>query len=377
NMPAPQRQCATYRNVQYDVMTRYVDGILALRPGQRPDFTIFATISGVDPDVLDANSRPELVNGIEVTTVDIEAILADASMIERANAQNNDLEPSCVRPNPMDPGNANLDNEAYPPRRLLEVTRGLIEAQAGGVVASICQARDAENGDYTADFSDAVQSIVARIAASLPTSCLPRPLIRGGDNTVFCQILEVLPEGSSCAEQEARGREPEAVRMEGTREVCRVNQVVPTPENIANGQEPSGLGWFYDDYSAELDDDCFRFEEDNRQQIRFTTGAESIPGAKFRLECVSPVVPTGDVADIGSECAGGNQAPCDLDGDDLASFRSRYDREGASLVCDNVTNTCQFACATDADCPGGNVCFGSDDGNEGNNAYCVSPTCQF
>ena len=115
----------------------------------------------------------------------------------------------------------------------------------------------------------------------------------------------------------------------------------------------------------------------NRQQIRFTTGAESMPGAKFRLECLSPVVPTGDRADIGTACPGGVQAACDLTGDDLASLRSQYDRPSAALVCDNIFNTCQLGCATDADCPGGYVCYDSEDGNTGTNAYCISPTCQL
>jgi hypothetical protein len=63
--------------------------------------------------------------------------------------------------------------------------------------------------------------------------------------------------------------------------------------------------------------------------------------------------------------------------DDLTSLRSQYDRENAALICDDVTNTCQLGCDTDADCPGGYVCFDDADGNEGARAYCISPTCQF
>jgi len=375
NAIAPNRQCATYRSAQYDIMTRYVNGILALRPGQE-DFTIFATIAGVDPDVLADNSTVTLENGIAVTETNIAAILADPTMQEVPNAQGNNLVPGCIRPDPDDPMDTTLENKAYPPRRLLEVTQGLVEAGVGGVVASICQSVDPDNGDFTADFGPAVTSIAARIAASLPTSCLPRPLIRRGDDSVTCDILEVLPEGATCAEQEARGREPVPVRMEGTREVCRVIQRTPTEAQIAAGEEPDGLGWYYDDYSSDLDVDCVRFEAGNRQQVRFTTGAESIPGAKFRLECLSPVVPTGDRADIGTACPGFDQSFCDLTGDDLLSLQSQYDRE-TTLVCDDISNTCQLACTTDADCPGGYVCFGADDGNTGMNAYCISPTCQF
>lgn len=365
-------QCFAHREAQYDIMTRYVDGILALRPGQE-DFTIFAAISGVDPDVLAANSEQVLDNGIEVTVTDIDAILADPSMEERVNAQVNNLIPSCTRPNPDDITDLNV---AFPPRRILGVTQGLIEAGVGGVVASICQARDAANMDYQADFQPAVRAIAARIAASLPTSCLPRPLIRRGDNQVTCEILEVLPVGATCADQAARGRDPMPVRVEDGREVCRINQLAPTAADIMNGTEPTGLGWYYDDYSSDLASDCERFEVGNRQQVRFSTGAESIPGAKFRLECLSPVVPTGARADIGTACPGFDQTRCDLTGADLDSLQSQYDRE-TTLVCDDLSNTCQLACATDADCPGGYVCFDAADGNEGMNAYCISPTCQF
>ena len=380
------RQCAAHRGVQYDVMTRYVDGILALRPGAE-SLTIFATISGVDPDVLDANSTDVEENGITLRSTDIGAILADPSMEERSNAGGTDLVPSCIRPNPAMPMNTTIENRAYPPRRLLEVTRGLVEAGVGGVVASICQAVDPDNGDYTADFGPAVRSIAARIAASLPTSCLPRPLIRGGSGAVTCQILEVLPEGVTCAEQASRGRQAEPVRMDGTREVCLVEQVIPTAAQIAADQEPTDLGWFYDDYLPSLAEDCQRFAEGNRQQVRFTTGAESVPGAKFRLECLSPVVPTGARADIGSPCPGFTQADCDLTGADLISLQmtgadlislqSQYDRTNAALVCDDFTNTCQLGCATDADCPGGYVCYDAAEGNPGMNSFCISPTCQL
>ncbi len=372
-------QCKTYRDAQYDVMSRYVQGILALRPGQE-DFTIFATISGVDPDVLEANSETTLVNGIEVVEVDIPAILDDPTMEERqdANASQPNLIPGCVRPNPVMGG---LPNRAFPPRRLLEVTEGLKEAGVGGVVASICQAVDPDNGDYTADFGPAVTAIAARIAASLPTSCLPRELIRNGANEVTCQILEVLPVGATCAQVADTGRDPEPVRFEGEgenrREVCRVEQIPVTPDVAASGEEPAGLGWYYDDYSDELATDCVRFDEDNRQQIRFTTGAESIPGSKFRLECLSPVIPTGDRADIGTSCAGSSAGACDLDEDGLASLRSQYDRAEATLICDDNLNTCQLGCEVDADCPGGYVCYGSEDGNAGSLPYCISPTCQL
>jgi hypothetical protein len=102
---------------------------------------------------------------------------------------------------------SDLRTRPIPPRRLLAVTQGLVEAGVGGVVASICQSVDPDNADYTADFGPAVASIAARIAASLPTSCLPRPLIRRGDDKRDLRD----PRGASRWVPRARSRKREAV----------------------------------------------------------------------------------------------------------------------------------------------------------------------
>ena len=53
-------------------------------------------------------------------------------MQEVPNSNATNLEPSCSRPNPE-----GLPNHAYPPRRIVEVARGLDQAGAHGLVASI------------------------------------------------------------------------------------------------------------------------------------------------------------------------------------------------------------------------------------------------
>ncbi len=367
---AATRQCAAYRDVQHPI-SRYVDGLLALRPGAE-DRLIFAVIGGVSPEVVAANSEEVLDNDVSRLVHDYVGMLADPSMEERSNTRGDQLVPGCVRPNPMAPLDPQQQNEAFPPRRLIRVAEGLDAAGATGVVTSICEAVDAENGNYEADFAPAIDAIVAAIASKIPTSCLPRPLIRNGQGTVSCTVLEVLPMGATCADHAGRGRAASAVSVtDDGREVCSVVQVSPTLEQRDAGQDPEGPGWFYDDYSSRVSEDC---AADRRQQIRFTAGAEPTLGASFRLECLSAIQPDESVVDIGTSCEADAER-CTLEGDDLAGLRSQYDRPAARLLCDDYSNTCRLACTGAADCPGGYVCFDAAAGNLGSSAYCISPTC--
>ena len=369
---AATRQCATYRDAQHPI-SRYVDGLLALRPGAEGRL-IFAVIGGVAPEVLAANSEEVLETDVPLLVHDYAGMLAHPSMQEVANAIGSELVPGCVRPNPEAPTNPVGQNEAFPPRRLIRVAQGLDDAGAAGVVASICEAVDSEHGDYRADFAPAIDAIVAAIASKIPTSCLPRPLIRNGLGKVPCSVLEVLPAGTTCAEHAGRGRNARAVSVtEDGREVCGVEQVAPTLEQRDTGMDPIDPGWFYDDYSSRVEEDC---ATERRQQIRFTIGAEPTLGARFRLECLTPVAPPESVVDIGTSCES-NAARCTLTGTDLARLRSQYDRPNAELRCDDYSNTCRLTCATGADCPGGYICFDADAGNLGSAPYCISPTCDL
>ncbi|MCA9574408.1 MAG: hypothetical protein H6726_02585 [Sandaracinaceae bacterium] len=369
---ARKRQCSAHRQAQHPI-ARYVDGLLALRP-EAEGRLIFALLGGIAPEVVDTNSEQVVHNGVPVLEHDYAGMLADPSMEERPTSFGDDLVPGCTRPNPEAPSNEFLRNDAYPPRRLVQVAAGLQERGAAGVVASICQAVDAAQGDYRADFGPAIDAIVAAIASKIPSSCLPRPLIRNGLGNVTCNILETLPSGASCADHATRGRNPEAhsITPDG-REVCSVRQIAPSREERSAGADPAGVGWFYDDYSARVNEDC---TEDRRQQVRFTSGAEPVTGATFRLECVTPVSPPESTVDIGTSCEG-NAQRCELSGVALDRLRSQYDRPRAALVCDDYSNTCRLVCTADADCPGGYVCFDAAQGNLGSAAYCLSPTCEF
>ena len=317
---------------------RYINEIAALKAD--PSQVVFAAITGIP-------EKGELDRENFNTDEDrYQAILDDADMMEDPNPaedadQNQQLTPAC--------GSSAADF-AVPARRIVETAKGLAEANTGvgTVVESIC----------AADYAPALNAIVDRIAAALRQLCLPRPLIRNSQNVVGCEVREVQPEGVTCADA-GRGREPEAVSNEDGREVCRITQL-PGSEQIG---VPQGLGWFYDDFTAETVDACAFNPE--QQRVSFTMGSEPQSGTRIRFECLQ-TAPPQDV-DIGWPC--GSPTECERSAE---SLNEQYDRDNLSLACDPDTNTCQLSCTSNAQCPGGFSCFdASDDGA----SYCVNPTC--
>jgi hypothetical protein len=319
---------------------RYINEIAALKAD--PSQVVFAAITGIP-------EKTELDRGNFTTDeARYQAILDDVDMMEVPNPaetadQNQQLTPAC--------GSSTADF-AVPARRIVETVKGLAEANTGvgTVVESIC----------AADYAPALNAIVDRIAAALRQLCLPRPLIRNSQNVVGCEVREVQPEGVTCADA-GRGREPEAVSNEDGREVCRITQL-PGGGSIG---VPDGLGWFYDDFTAETVAACAFNPE--QQRVSFTVGSEPQSGVRIRFECLQ-TSPPQDV-DIGWQCDVADETSCDRSAD---SLNEQYDRDNLSLACDPDTNTCQLTCTTNAECPGGFSCFdASGDGA----SYCVNPTC--
>jgi hypothetical protein len=112
-------RCSVHAAEALHPVSRYVEGLAALRAG-RPDLLAFALIAGVPPDL--ASPEP--------TDEAYAAILADERMQERIDpAMPTRLVPSCNVPG---------RGVAFPPRRLVEVARGLGAARS--TVQSICQA---------------------------------------------------------------------------------------------------------------------------------------------------------------------------------------------------------------------------------------------
>ena len=250
---------------------------------------------------------------------------------------------------------------AAPARRIVETVKGLAESNAGvrTVVESIC----------AADYAPALNAIVDRIAGALRQVCLPRPLNRNSSGVVGCEVREVQPEGLSCADAESRGREPVAVAVEDGREVCRVAQL------RSDAGVPTGMGWFYDDFTAETTAACSFNPE--RQRVSFTEGAAPVSGARARLECLQAAPPV--TQDIGWPCTANSQciaAECAAHPSPSECMKgvleARYDRDNLELSCDPASNTCQLACESDYYCPGGFAC--ADVCGDGNK-FCVNPTC--
>jgi len=319
---------------------RYVTGIAELKDD--PSQVVFAAITGIPDD--SALNRENFATD----EARYDAILAHPGMAETpdpafANTQTQQLRPAC--------GAGSTDGAAAPGRRVVEVAKGLAETNSdvGTVVESIC----------ASDYKRALEAIVDRIADALRRLCLPRRLNRNSEDMVGCEVREVQPEGVTCADAAARGREPEAVANEDGREVCRITQLPSDP----GAGVPQGLGWFYDDFTQETADACF-FNE-YKQRVRFTDGAEPQLGTRIRFECLQ-TAPPKDV-DVGWPCS--IETDCDRSSESLAE---QYDRDNLSLACDPDTNTCQLSCTGNAECPGGFSCFdASGDGA----SYCVNPTC--
>lgn len=336
---------------------RYVDGIPALKGD--PSQVVFAAIAGIPEDP--ALDRENFDSDEER----YDAILGASDMEERAPTpdgsgadQGEQLIPACTA--------TDGSGTAAPGRRIVETMKGLAEGNTGvgTVVESIC----------ASDYAPALNAIVDRIAAALRQLCLPRPLNRNSQDLVGCEVREVQPEGEACADA-GRGREPVAVGTEDGREVCRVEQLPSDP----GAGVPAGLGWFYDDFTAETAGACSFNPE--QQRVSFTTGAEPVTGARIRFECLQAAPP--QTQDIGWPCTIATDCDPDpmncLEGESTEAcetrlLEERYDRDNLDLTCDTESNTCQLTCENNTQCPGGFACF--DESGDGN-SYCVNPTCSL
>jgi len=132
-------RCSSFPGAMHPV-ERYVDGLLALRP-RLTDRLVFATIAGIP---------------LDLSRADDETILADPRLVERIDP---DM-PTRLRPSCNVPGRG----FAFPPRRLIEVARGVRARGGRALNQSICQE----------DFSPAVQLILAEVGRAARPICARR-----------------------------------------------------------------------------------------------------------------------------------------------------------------------------------------------------------
>ncbi|MBW2462719.1 MAG: hypothetical protein JRH11_13800 [Deltaproteobacteria bacterium] len=309
---------------------RYVDGLLASRI--TPDLLVYAIIAGVPTDAVPAPGADP----------NFDAILAHPDMVEQIDPDMmTRLKPSC---------NVAGRGLAFPPRRMVQVAKELSAAGAGGIVQSICQA----------DFTPALDAIIAKIADVLGGACLPRELNPNEDGTVNCQVLETLPitgEVTRC--DQIAGRTFLTTDADTGGQVCEVLQLA-----ALGGASPTDPGWFYDNFTSEVLMRCGEAADDG-QRISYTSGNEPRTGTLVRLECLQPVQPTGaaGVRDIYSPCTSATDTVCPATDSTCAR----------DLICDPESQEWQVECTTDASCPAGFRCVtGRADGLAN---ICTNPTC--
>jgi hypothetical protein len=313
--------------------SRYVSGLKSLKPNNE-DRIIFAAIVGIPEDAIGQPLD-------EVLARDDMQFAADpaAPTLPRASCTSASV------------GGGSVD-QAYPPRRFLEVAKGF---DKNAVVYSIC----------ADDYAPALDTLIDRIAEKLTGNCLPRQLTPDEAGLVHCQVFELLAEGETTCSK-ARGHlatkpEPRVIK-EGNRVVTRPSCQIDQVPVLHQTPSPNKTGWYYDDFGDGLEE-C---QAGNRQRVSFSFG--TLPaGASAVIECVQPV------ARIDPQAKGVDavNSRCSAEGAECTA-RSNADDGGYALIC--VENTCQISCENNPDCPRAWVCDRKGGGSEGPK-HCQQPTC--
>lgn len=371
---------------------RYINGLKALRPGSE-DMVVFAAITGVEPTLVseDILSRVDFSNRTQSDAF-YDRILAHDSMRETINAEGDNLNTSCTTTV------GGVLQEAYPPRRIVEVAKGF---GANGIVQSICQG----------SFAPAMNRIIETIVGKLPSVCLPRKLVRDMEGKVDCRVVWELPLASIvaptvCEDPRYTGvlaRPPSGrkTHTDDNRAICEVTQLPVGPctptgateDTCQNGKGPlAGVdGWFYDDFSS----DALACSDTDKQRISFSAAARPPTGVVVRLECTSEVQSISLTRDdlLNPASAPRLADECEEDAECVAALRDpaacasgapfREARDGTcfdtSMFCHASNRRCVQACISDADCPPAWQCdiHGAVQPLAETNGHpiCVNPTC--
>jgi hypothetical protein len=370
-------RCFDHPELSY-ALDRYYNGFRALRPGNE-ELVTFAAIVGVPTDTVDsaALARVDLSDQASRDRF-YDGILVDPRMQEQIDPSTHpgsgsgNLRPSCVR----QVAGESEPSTAFPPRRIVELARRFGQ---NGIVQSICQD----------DFGPAMDAIIQMLWSDLPAPCLPHPLVRRSDGLVDCKLLWELPKvalpGSGaparCEQESFLSPATSTTIGSAGGALCELRQL-PVTEHDPDAA-PSGEGWFYDDYSRELQRVCSKFQP---RRIAFTAQARPPLGVKVKLECLdetqhitdtrSAMSAAGPQPEIGSAC--GEVDPKQAHGDAACLVTLADGTLDAALFCHPEREVCVRRCASDADCPPAWVCDARPETLAIPNlpsAYCVNPTC--
>ena len=353
---------------------RYVKGFQGLRPGAE-QLVIYGGIVGVPKELVSAEAR-EGVDFDDKMSRDAyyDQILNHPAMVERPVNVNvpaiANVAASCTRTDQF-----GEKADAYPPVRMVQVAK---EFGANAVIQSICQD----------DFGPAMDAIIDVIAKQLGAVCLPRSLVRKSDGFVGCNVVWELPKPGTAPEQTPTacnslgylsevdpGRAPTNER--GGKN-CKVTQL---PVKTI-GQKPPGEGWFYDDFSDELETECPKSQP---QRVSFSDGAKPPTGVTVKLECLNETQKLSntrtdvreDQPEIGEECVTVDANMMSVPDDSKCLIQLKDGSTDESLFCHPKLNVCVKGCSGNSQCPAGWVCDTRARQVEeaGGRGFCTNPTC--
>jgi len=262
---------------------------------------------------------------------------------------------------------ANKDNTevAYPGIRHTQVVKGFGEQ---GILYSVCED----------DYAPALNLLIEKIANKLKGNCLPRKLNPDDTGKVNCEVYELLPAGKNDCDPNFGLVGPvvnRAIRENNkvtNRKACKMNQV---PLVAGPAPQDGAKGWYYDNFSPELQMDCPPGEA-QRINFQFANGNKDLPsGAGATFECFQPVARIDKDAKgfdaVNTSCADpATGLPVQSNCDDKSD---KPNTGGYALTCISDSVTCQIGCKVNPDCPPGWVC--ALGGGKDTNKFCQQPPC--
>ncbi|MBN1653982.1 MAG: hypothetical protein JXA30_09415 [Deltaproteobacteria bacterium] len=336
---------------------RYINAFKELRP-HFPDLVIFSAIAGIPGDIdEDTNGDGEITNDERESYY--RRLLSDDRMQEVPDPETQNLGYSCAQDADLD---GFFETQAFPARRLTEVARGFGE---NGMIHSIC----------SPSFAPAIDSIIDVISNKIGGICFPRSMPRDSNGMIDCDVVWTMPPGWSCDDYPFLSSPPaDGITFdESGRARCAVDQLpvinpdTDDPAEALDFSYKSGLGWYYDDFSLDMQTVCKLSESiATKQRISFTLspgmqGANEDPPSRVSIELICQINPSPDSS--ATELDGlANKWSCDWEGCSEGDF-----------YCQGEIDACVASCQTDADCENNDLpgwtCF--DVGGDKNEKFCI------